>query len=120
MRIGRVGGIWRYPVKSMLGEALDACTVEPGGIPGDRGWATRDESIGELRSAKYLPKLMQCAARYRQAPETANGGVPHADITLPDGTTTATDDPEVEARLSALLGRPITLWPLRPASDRAH
>jgi uncharacterized protein YcbX len=120
VRIGRVREIWRYPVKSMAGEALDGCSVGPAGIPGDRGWATRDEAAGELRSAKYLPKLMQCSARYRQPPEAANGGVPPVDITLPDGTATASDDPEVAARLSALLGRPVTLWPLRPASDRAH
>jgi len=120
VRIGRVREIWRYPVKSMAGEALDGCALGPAGIPGDRAWATRDEAAGELRGAKYLPKLMQCSARFREPPEAANGGVPQAEITLPDGTSTATDDPEVEARLSALLGRPITLWPLRPASDRAH
>jgi uncharacterized protein len=120
VRIGRIREIWRYPVKSMAGEALDASSVGPGGIPGDRGWATRDEGAGELRGAKQLPKLMQCSARYRDPPESANGGVPHVDITLPDGTRTASDDPEVEARLSELLGRSITLWPLRPAEDRAH
>ena len=120
MRIGKIREIWRYPVKSMAGERLDDCSVGPGGIPGDRGWATRDESAGELRGGKQLPRLMQCSARYRDPPESANGGVPHVDITLPDGTRTASDDPEVEARLSELVGRPITLWPLRPADDRAH
>lgn len=121
MRIGKVREIWRFPVKSMAGERLDACTLLPSGIPGDRGWATRDEAIGEMRGAKYLPKLMQCTARYREPPEAMEvGAVPHVDITLPDGTGTASDDPEVNAHLSALLGRPITLWPLRPATDRAH
>ena len=119
MRIGRVREIWRYPVKSMAGELLDGCVVGPRGIPGDRAWATRDETIGELRGAKYLPKLMLCAARYREPPEAADAA-PHADITLPDGTRTATDDPEVGARLSEVLGRAVTLWPLRPASDLAH
>jgi hypothetical protein len=117
--IGKVREIWRYPVKSMAGERLDGCDVRPGGIPGDRGWALRDDAIGEMRGAKYLPKLMLCSARYREAP-AADGEAPHADITLPDGTRTATDDPEVDARLSDLLGRPVSLWPLRPASDRAH
>ena len=31
-----VAGLWRYPVKSLAGESLDAATLEPGGIPGDR------------------------------------------------------------------------------------
>jgi hypothetical protein len=42
------------------------------------------------------------------------------DITLPDGSTTATDDPEVNQKLSALLERPLSLWPLQPASNLAH
>lgn len=120
MRIGTLREIWRFPVKSMAGERLDAAQVTPSGIPGDRGWATRDEGAKEMRSAKYLPKLMLCSALYREPPEAANGSVPHVDITLPDGTRTASDDPEVNARLSELVGRAVTLWPLRPAEDRAH
>lgn len=120
MRIGTLSEIWRFPVKSMAGERLDAALVTPSGIPGDRGWATRDEAIGEMRGAKYLPKLMLCSAVYREPPDASSGHAPHVDITLPDGTRTASDDPEVNARLSDLLGRPVTLWPLRPAEDRAH
>ncbi|HEX8339109.1 MAG TPA: MOSC domain-containing protein, partial [Pyrinomonadaceae bacterium] len=60
-----------------------------------------------------------CAARYRAEP-AAEGAPPHADITLPGGAQTSTDDPEVNGLLSSLLGRRVTLWPLRPASDRAH
>lgn len=120
LRIGTIREIWRFPVKSMAGERLDAALVTPGGIPGDRGWATRDEAIGEMRGAKYLPKLMLCSAVYREPPEASDAGVRPVDITLPDGTRTASDDPEVNARLSDLLGRPVTLWPLRPAEDRAH
>ena len=118
MNVGRVREVWRYPVKSMAGERLDMCEVGARGIYGDRGWALRDDGAGEIRGAKISPKLMLCSARYREEP-TADT-VPHADITLPDGTHTASDDPEVNARLSELVGRKVTLWPLRPASDRAH
>src|SRR5690348_14609130 len=31
-----VGGLWRYPVKSLAGEALRAARLTTGGIPGDR------------------------------------------------------------------------------------
>jgi uncharacterized protein YcbX len=31
-----VAGLWRYPVKSLGGEALDATPLTPDGIPGDR------------------------------------------------------------------------------------
>lgn len=102
----------------MRGERLDACVVTTRGIPGDRGWALRDEQAREIRGAKYMPKLMQCEARYREEPEGAS--IPHVDITLPDGTPTSSNDEEVAIRLSEALGREVSLWPLRPASDRAH
>ncbi len=31
-----IGGLWRYPVKSMAGEALDAAELTTTGVPGDR------------------------------------------------------------------------------------
>ena len=119
MFVGRVKEVWRYPLKSMAGERVEAASVGARGLWGDRGWALRDEAAGEMRGAKISPKLMLCAARYRAEPG-AEGAPPHADITLPDGAATSTDAADVNERLSALLGRRVTLWPLRPASDRAH
>ncbi|MBK5356107.1 MOSC N-terminal beta barrel domain-containing protein [Pseudomonas sp. TH41] len=118
MIVGRVREIWRYPVKSMGGEKLLSCTVGNMGIPGDRGWALRDDVAGEIRGAKNMPTLLQHASRYREQP--VNGQTPHVDIRLPDGTHIGSDDPQVNARLSALLGRAVSLWPLQPASDKAH
>src|ERR671916_272755 len=119
MIVGRVKEVWRYPFKSMAGERLEAAAVGARGLWGDRGWALRDEEAGEIRGAKISPALMLCAARYREEP-APEGAPPHADITLPDGTETSTDDARVNELLSGLLGRRVTLWPLRPASDRAH
>jgi uncharacterized protein YcbX len=119
MFVGRVKEVWRYPLKSMAGERVEAARVGARGLWGDRGWALRDEAAGEMRGAKISPKLMLCGARYRAEPE-AEGAPPHADITLPGGAETSTDAADVNERLSALLGRRVTLWPLRPASDRAH
>lgn len=119
MIVGRVREVWRYPLKSMAGERLESSGVGARGLYGDRGWALRDEEAGEIRGAKISPALMLCAARYREQP-AEDGAPPRADITLPDGTLTATDAPDVNERLSELLGRRVTLWPLRPASDRAH
>ena len=119
MIVGRVGEVWRYPLKSMAGERLEGSGVGESGLYGDRGWALRDEEAGEIRGAKMSPALMLCAARYRAQP-AAVGAPPHADITLPDGSATATDAPDVNERLSELVGRRVTLWPIQPASDRAH
>src|SRR5262245_19645059 len=116
--VGTVQELWRYPVKSMGGERIERTTLGAAGLPGDRGWAVRDEAAAEIRGGKKLPGLMLCSARYLREPDGRT--VPPAEITLPDGKTVTTDDPDVAERLSALLGRAVTLWPLRPADDRDH
>ena len=115
--IGTIEEIWRYPVKSMAGERILGCTVSTLGIPGDRGWAVRDEKAGEIRGAKKLPMLMRCHASYVAEPDGSS--VPAADITFPDGSRTRVGDAQTEARLSELLGRPVTLWPVQPP-DRSE
>jgi uncharacterized protein len=37
--VGRVVGLWRYPVKSMAAEALDCAEISWQGMAGDRRWA---------------------------------------------------------------------------------
>ena len=119
MKLGRVTALHRYPVKSMLGEAVDEVDVQPGGIPGDRAWAVRDEVRGGIRGAKKLPALMRLAARYPEAP-AATGSSP-AEIELPDGGGwIRTDDARVNARLSEVLDQPVTLWPLLPREQLEH
>jgi len=118
MIVGKVIEIWRYPVKSMGGEQLARCTAGERGIPGDRGWALRDEVAQEIRGAKKFPALMRCHARYVEEP--AGGRIPPAEITLPDGTRVRSDRSEAATRLSALLDRRVTLWPLEPADNEAH
>jgi uncharacterized protein len=117
MQVGTIQQIWRYPVKSMAGERLESCTVESLGIPGDRGWAVRDETTGEITNGKHFPLLMQSAARYRI--ERVDS-IPQVDITLPDGSTIGSDAEDVNERLSQLLGKPVTLWPRLPATDLDH
>ena len=116
--VGTISEIWRFPFKSMAGELMDAAQVRDDGIVGDRGWAVRDERAGEIRGAKKLPKLMLCSARYLDEPDGAR--IPHVRIELPDGEAMTTDDPNVAARLSEFLGRAVSVWPRRPASDREH
>jgi uncharacterized protein len=118
MIIGKIKQIWRYPVKSMSGERLDCCFVGAEGIPGDRGWALRDEATKEITNGKRIPLLMRCAARYRHEPQ--NGAIPPVEITLSDGAIVTSDDPDVNERLSAALGRKVSLWPLQPASSKSH
>jgi len=116
--IGAVREIWRYPVKSMAGEKLDSSSVTPTGLHGDRGWALRDESTGEIRGGKKWPALMQCHATYLEPPTAEH--IPHVAIHLPDGATVNSDAPDVNKRLSDFLGAPVSLWPVQPASNKAH
>ena len=135
MTIGTVREIWRYPVKSMGGEKMDACDVSASGLTGDRGWALRDEESGEIRGGKKWPALMQCRAEYVAgtrtttetvtAPEDARHGsralqMPHVLISFPDGTSVRSDDAQVDKCLSDYLRARVSLWPLQPASDKAH
>ena len=118
MLIGTIQQIWRYPVKSMAGEKLARCTVGSLGLPGDRGWAIRDEIKSEIKTGTRLPLLMQCTSEYREEP--SNASIPHVNIRFPDGSSVASDDLEVNARLSSVLGREVRLWPRQPASDKEH
>lgn len=139
MLIGKVQEVWRYPVKSMAGERLTECFVRFLGIPGDRGWALRDETSNEITNGKRIPLLMQCTARYQEEPTNpgtppaqrswgqpaqpawgASATTPHVDITLPDDTRISSNGPQLSARLSEALGKNITLWPLQPATNKAH
>lgn len=117
--VGSVAQLWRYPVKSMRGDQMRSAraTVEYG-IPGDRGWAIRDEEIGEIRNGKQVRSLLKFHARYLAEPQGAEA--PDIELTLPDGSTTCSSDADVNERLSAALGRPVTLHPRRPANDLAH
>lgn len=118
MVIGTVQQIWRYAVKSMAGERLNHCTVGASGIPGDRGWALRDEKSGEITNGKKIPLLMECAARYTESPNDGTGA--KVNITFPDGTQIDSTNPEINSRLSQVLGKELSIWPLQPASDKAH
>ena len=110
----KVEQLWRYPVKSMMGERQVTGAVGTLGLAGDRGWAVRDEERGGIRGAKKLAELMQLSARYVDEPD----GV--VEITLPDGSLLTSDDPDRDERLSAALDHRVTLWPRRPATDLDH
>ena len=109
--IGRVRGIWRYPIKSMLGEELTVADVTGRGLRGDRAFALVDEETGKVVSAKNprrWPDLFAFRA-VSSAPSADTPANPPVRITLPDGETLDTDQPDVEARLSAAVGRPVRL-----------
>src|SRR5437867_11325420 len=54
---GRVASLWRYPVKSMLGEELDASDLTERGFVGDRSYALLDPSTGDGRECQKPEKV---------------------------------------------------------------
>lgn len=117
--VGSVASVWRYPVKSMMGDTFPALGVDQGGVIGDRWWAVRDELRGGIRGAKKIGGLMRFGARYLEDPRPG-GSPPPIEITASDGQRVRSDDADVDERLSALLDHPVTLCPLRPATDLEH
>lgn len=108
----QVSQLWRYPVKSMVGGRVDAIRLDDLGVVGDRTWAARDLERGGIRGAKKIGSLMRLAAR-----DVGDG---HVEVTLPDGSTVRTTDPDVDARVSAALDHQVRLERLRPADDLDH
>ncbi|MGW3340728.1 MOSC domain-containing protein [Streptomyces sp. NPDC001009] len=94
-----VTALRRYPVKSMLGEPLTSVAVTARGLHGDRVAAVLD-GTGAVGSAKHPRKwgrLLECGATFGAS----------VTVGLPDGTTHSPGDPELDARLSELLGREV-------------
>jgi len=93
--------LWRYPVKSMIGESLATAEVGALGIAGDRQWGLVDRDTGLVLTARRVPQLLF-------AQPVPDGDV--MSVRLPDGTVT--DDDQV---LSDWVGRAVVLR--RPAPD---
>src|SRR3989442_13821607 len=116
--VGTVRALWRYPVKSMLGEELDAVDVSEGGVVGDRAYALRDRESGKVASAKHpklWPNLLGCRAAFVDATRPGEQ-LPPVRIELADGTLVLSDAPDVAAALSCFYGRDGE-W-ARPAENR--
>lgn len=107
----RIESLYRYPVKSMLGERVDSLFIDTRGAKGDRRLALIDESSGRVASAKQARLwrgLLLCSA------VTEDGGV---RIQLPDGSTTTADDDHADDLLSQFLGRSVRLGHSRSDGD---
>lgn len=112
-----VRALLRYPVKSMLGEAVVAADVTERGLPYDRQLALLHRETGKVASAKN-PRMWR-----RLLKLTANATPAAVRIGLPDGKAVWSTDADVDERLSALLDQPVVLTGRPPADaelDRAR
>jgi uncharacterized protein YcbX len=116
---GTVVGLWRYPVKSMMGEELNAVEITERGFLGDRQFALVDAATGKVAGAKNPRKwgnFFDLRAAYVEPPE-ANATLPAVRLTLPNGTALTTESENVNDVLSSALGRGVELTQLRAEQE---
>src|SRR5437870_5805933 len=108
---GSVASLWRYPVKSMLGEELSATEVTEHGLLGDRTYALIDSADGKAATAKNprkWPTLLGFRAAFIESPRPG-ASVPPVRIALPDNTAATSQQEDVNQILSRALHRAVTL-----------
>lgn len=111
MTAGIVSALWRYPVKSMRGEELNAVKVCARGLLGDRAYAIIDTETSKVASAKNpkkWPNLFECRALFVEPP-VAGERYPAVEVMLPDGTLARSDAEGFDGTMSSLIGRAGTL-----------
>src|SRR6516164_8796271 len=94
--VGLLASLHRYPVKSMMGEELNAAHITPNGLLGDRTYALCDTETGRVVSAKNprkWPNLFRFRAGYT-LPPTPTSDLPPVCVTLPDGAFAVSSDPD--------------------------
>jgi uncharacterized protein len=109
--LGSVVSLWRYPVKSMMGEELNAAEVTDRGLLGDRAYALVDSSDGKVASAKNprkWPQLFDFRAAFVDPPRPG-AKVPPVRITLPEGRVVSSAQSDVNQILSRALKREVPL-----------
>jgi uncharacterized protein YcbX len=103
--LGIVARLWRYPVKSMLGEPCEYLDVNTRGVAGDRLFAIRDTN-GQFGSGKSTRRFRQIDGLFGFQAVYA-GAVP--TMRFPDGRTMRGDHLDIHTVLSHTLGQPVTL-----------
>ena len=91
----QIAELWRYPIKSLGGERLQASDVTGLGLVGDRSWGIEDMATGKILTGRREAALLLAEGRL-----DADGS---AEVHL-DGDVLRTDD-----ELSDWLGRPVRL-----------
>jgi uncharacterized protein len=110
-RTGFVAELWRYPVKSMRGEQIEASEVTDHGLLGDRVHALVDVDSGKIVSAKNprtWPDMFDFRSELMRPPRLTDS-LPPARITFPDGESARSDEVNIDERLSGALGTQVHL-----------
>lgn len=99
--VGRVVGLWRYPVKSMGAEVLSEADVSWFGLAGDRRWAFVRENV--VQSGFPWLTLRERGDMSRYVPSFTDPGKPDTSPTVvktPSGAEFDIADPALAAKLN--------------------
>jgi len=110
-----VNGLWRYPVKSMAGEAVEVVELDADGVAGDRRWGVRDLDTDRLASAKKsrpFGGLLDWSARI------ADDGT--VEVASPGGQMWTAGDPDLDTALSRAFDRPLVLAPVEAGREETY
>lgn len=102
---GTIKRLWRYPVKSLLGQSCTELSIDNRGVVGDR-WYAISNSKGKFGSGKNTRRFRKIEGLFSFRAEYEDGNLL---IIFPDGRTLAGDDPNLNRELSAVLGQPVSL-----------
>ncbi len=108
MEIGRITGVFRYPVKSMAGVSLNSANLGWHGLDGDRRFAfrrTADRSGFPWLTASRLPELIL----YEPVGQAEAHNQMPAHIRTPDGEQLDLDGEELQEELSQKHGAEVQL-----------
>ncbi len=109
--IGVVAALYRYPVKSMAGEPIDAAELGWHGVVGDRRLAFRrvgDRTGFPWLTASKLPELVLHRPVRSGHPAAAEGALP-SHVRIPDGTEWPLFSPELADELGRRHGSPVEM-----------
>lgn len=102
----KVEALYRYPVKSLLGERVDELDFDERGAVGDRLWSVRTAD-GKIGSGKSTRRFRAVDGLLMLRAHILDDN--HVVIEFPDGTSRDVEDPATAEALSAFIGIPLTL-----------
>jgi uncharacterized protein len=112
--VGEVVALWRYPIKSLAGEAQHTLDIDQRGAVHDRRWAlVRDD--GGIASGKTTRRFRKVPGLMRHRGSIGPDGVPV--LTLADGRTARFDSPEIDDLVAEIAGPE---WSIRPERGISH
>jgi uncharacterized protein YcbX len=114
MSVETVEALFRYPVKSMMGEQLLSAHVTARGLAGDRAYCLVDKASHRAAAVRtWAVPLMSYRATFHSEPEP-DAAPPALRIADPEGASWSSTDADSDARFSTAFGRPLTLMSQAP------